>query len=454
MFQSKNIFVRWMNKLSPFQIILLFYLLAIILSTLLLSLPFAYREGMNPAFIDILFVAVSAISVTGLTPISIAETFNEVGYILLALILQLGAVGIMALGTFIWLILGKKIGFRERRLIMADQNQTQLAGMVRLVKQIFLVLFVIEFISFVILGIYYLKYFPVQEAFLHGFFSTISAISNGGFDITGDSLIPYRHDYFFQFHTIILIILGAIGFPVLIEVKEYLFAKKQKRQFFRFSLFTKLTTITFFILIIVGTIFIYLFDVTHFFAGKSWHETFFYAFFQSVTTRSAGLSTMDVSQLTEANHLFMSFLMFIGASPSSAGGGIRTTTFALVIIFIATYARGENDIHLFGREIHRQDLVKAVIVTLLAVMIVYITLIVLVVIEPFHVTELFFEITSAFGTVGLSLGITGDLTTISKIILMILMFIGRVGIVTVLFMFHSNKQKRNYRFPKERIIIG
>ncbi|HEY4602347.1 MAG TPA: TrkH family potassium uptake protein [Cerasibacillus sp.] len=454
MFHSDNIFVRWLNKLSPFQIILFFYMIAIIFSTLLLSLPFAYREGMNPAFIDVLFVAVSAISVTGLTPISIADTFNEVGYILLALVLQLGAVGIMTLGTFIWLILGKKIGFRERRLIMADQNQTQFSGMVRLVKQIFLVLVVIEFISFVVLGTYYLKYFPAKEAYLHGFFSTISAISNGGFDITGDSLISYRHDYFFQFHTIILIILGAIGFPVLIEVKEYIFAKKQHRQFFRFSLFTKLTTLTFFILIIVGTVFIYLLDATQFFSGKSWHEAFFYSFFQSVTTRSAGLSTMDVSQLTEANHLFMSFLMFIGASPSSAGGGIRTTTFALVVIFIATYARGENDIHLFRREIHRQDLVKAVVVTLLAVMIVYAALIVLVVIEPFHVTELFFEITSAFGTVGLSLGITGDLTTISKIILMILMFIGRVGIVTALFMFNSNKKNGNYRYPKERIIIG
>lgn len=454
MYDSKKTFIKKANIISPFRAILFFYVVAIIFSTILLSLPFAYKEGADPAFIDVVFVAVSAISVTGLTPITISETFNEIGYILLAIVLQLGAVGIMALGTFVWIILGKKIGLKERRLIMTDQNQTQFSGMVRLVKQIFLVLFVIEFISFVILGTYYLRYFPLNEAYLNGFFSTISAISNGGFDITGSSLIPYKNDYFLQFYTIILIIFGAIGFPVLIEVKEYLFSKKRNRVFFRFSLFTKLTTLTFLILIVFGTIFIFLLDMNQFFVGKPWHEKFFYSFFQSVTTRSAGLSTMDVSQLTEQNHLFMSFLMFIGASPSSAGGGIRTTTFALVVIFIFTYARGGDSIHLFKREVHKQDLVKAVVVTLLAIFVAYTALIVLTAIEPFSVTELFFEITSAFGTVGLSLGITSELTTFSKIILMVLMFIGRVGIVTALFMFKRNKKGGNYHYPKERIIIG
>jgi Trk-type K+ transport system membrane component len=438
------------------QILLIFYFLAVIVSTVALSFPFAYQDGVRIPFIDILFTAVSALSVTGLSSISIAETFNTAGIIILALILQLGAVGVMAIGTFIWLLFGKKIGLRERRLIMADQNQTTFEGMVRLIKQIIYVLFTIEFIGFLVLGTYFLQYYPTAgEAYLNGFFGTISAISNGGFDITGESLIPFSHDYFVQFINMLLIIFGAIGFPVLIEVKRYVFAKTEERRLLRFSLFTKVTTVTFLALIIVGAVFIYLLDIGNFFAGKSWHESLFYALFQSVTTRSGGMSTMDVNLLTEENHLFMSLLMFIGASPSSSGGGIRTTTFALVVIFIITYARGGKSIRLYGREVYEEDLLKAVTVTLMAVITVFSAMFVILIIEPYSLTEVLFEVTSAFGTVGLSLGITGELSAIAKIILMILMFIGRVGIVTFLFMFkNTSKKSGNFRYPKEKLIIG
>src|SRR5690625_3582444 len=176
------------------------------------------------------------------------------------------------------------------------------------------------------------------------------------------------------------------GFSVLIEVKAFLFSKRRGKMPFRFSLFTKVTSTTFFLLILFGSIFIYMIDLGGFFKGKLWHETLFYALFQSVTTRSAGLSTMDVGLLSESNQLFMSFLMFIGASPSSAGGGIRTTTFALVIIFLITYARGGKRIKLFNREIYDEDLMKAVTVTIMALILVFTTLIIVSIIEPFSVT--------------------------------------------------------------------
>ncbi|MGJ9458604.1 TrkH family potassium uptake protein [Oceanobacillus sp. CF4.6] len=446
---------RWINKLTPVQMLLSFYLLAVLFSTIILALPVAHQDGVEIPFIDILFTAVSAISVTGLSTISIAESLSTTGIILLALIMQLGAVGIMAMGTLIWLLLGKKIGLKERSLIMTDQNQTSFEGMVRLVKGIVYVLLVIELIGFLILGTYFLQYFPTAgEAYLHGFFGTISAITNGGFDITGASLIPFRDDYFVQFINILLIIFGAIGFPVLIEVKEYLFMKNKSRSLFRFTLFTKVTTSTFFILIVVGTMGIYLLDMNAFFADKSWHESFFYALFQSVTTRSGGLSTMDVSLLSEPNQLFMSFLMFIGASPSSAGGGIRTTTFALAAIYVFTYIRGGKSIRIFNREIYDEDLAKAVAVTLVGIFLVFSSVLFIKVIEPFSLEQILFEVTSAFGTVGLSLGITEDLTTVSKMLLMFLMFIGRVGIITFLLIFKGKKEKRNYHYPKEKIIIG
>lgn len=449
-------FYQWKNRLSPFRLLLLFYLAAVIFSTLLLSLPFAYKEGVHVPFIDIMFTAVSALSVTGLSTISISETLSVPGVFILMFVLQLGAVGIMAMGTFIWLFLGKKIGLKERRLIMTDQNQTKFEGAVKLIEQIVLVLLSIELLGFLILGTYFLQFYDsAGTAYYHGLFATISAITNGGFDLSGSSLQPYAHDYFVQFVTMILIVFGAIGFPVLIELKTFIFSRNDSRRLFRFSLFAKVTSMTFLVLIVVGAIGIYSLDANHFFKGKSWHEGLFYALFQSVTTRSAGLSTMDVSQLSEQNHLFMAFLMFIGASPSSAGGGIRTTTFALVVIFIITYARGGRNIRLFKRNIFEEDLHKAVTVTLMAFFFVFVSLILLMSIEPFSMMEILFDVTSAFGTVGLSLGITPELTTFSKIVLMFLMFVGRVGVVTFLFMFRNDrKENEKFRYPKERMIIG
>ncbi|HLR80167.1 MAG TPA: TrkH family potassium uptake protein [Bacillota bacterium] len=448
-------FFHWVNRLTPVQLIFLFYFIAVIAATAVLALPAAHQDGADPAFIDVLFTAVSALSVTGLSTLTIADTFNTTGLVMLAIILQLGGVGVMAVGTFIWMIIGKKIGLRERRLIMADQNQTSFAGIVRLVKEILSVILIIELIGFLILGTYFLQYFPTaKEAYFQGFFGAISATTNGGFDITGESLILFKDDYFVQFINMLLIIFGAIGYPVLVEIKEFLFAKGDRQNPFRFTLFTKLTTLTFFALVIAGAVFIMLLDISGFFTGKSWHEVLFYSLFQSVTTRSGGLSTMDVGLLSEPNHLFMSALMFIGASPSSAGGGIRTTTFILVIIFIFTYARGKGNIRLFNREVYEDDLLKAITVTLMAFIFVFTATIVMSIVEPFDLTHILFEVTSAFGTVGLSLGITESLSTFSKIVLMLLMFIGRVGIITFLFMFKDSKKSGKYHYPKEKIIIG
>jgi Trk-type K+ transport system membrane component len=446
----------WVHRLSPAKLLLLFYLIAIVISTTVLSLPVAYKPDVHVAFIDRVFVAVSALSVTGLTPVSIADSFSVTGIILLALIMHLGAVGVMTVSTFIWMIIGKKIGIAERRLIMRDQNQTAFGGMVTLIRQILLVVLVVELLGVVMLGTYYMQYFPTaKEAYFQGFFSTISAISNAGFGLNNDSLAMYNHDYFVQFIIMALIIFGAIGFPVLIEVKAFLFSRQRTKHYFRFSLFTKVTTVTFLFLIVIGTIGIYVLDFGGYMKGKGLMESFFYALFQSVTTRSAGLTTMDVSLLTEPNHLFMSALMFIGASPSSAGGGIRTTTFALVVIFIITYARGGRSVKVFNRQIYDRDLLKAVTVMVLAIAFIFVSVVILLMIEPFTLSEIIFEVTSAFGTVGLSLGITSELTTFSKILLMVLMFIGRIGVITFLYTFRKEIQNDNYiRYPKERIIIG
>lgn len=441
-----------LHALTPVQLIVSYYFLAVTVSVILLSLPVAHQPGVEWTFIDGLFTAVSAVSVTGLTSISTAETFSVPGIFILAFVLQFGGIGIMTLGTFVWLIMGKKIGLKERQLIMTDQNQTNLSGIVNLIKQIIVLVLLIELLGGAILGMYFLTYYDTwQEAFLQGFFTSVSATTNGGFDITGQSLIPFADDYFIQFIVMLLIILGAIGFPVLIEVKDFLFNKNRK---YRFSLFTKITSITFFALVVGGAIMIASLEYSYFYKGMAWHETFFYSLFQSTATRSGGLATMDVSMYTETTILVMCALMFIGASPSSVGGGIRTTTFALNLLFLFHFARGNKSIKIFRRELHEDDLTKSVVVTMMAVLICFVSVLILTISEPFTFTEILFEVCSAFGTTGLSMGITSELSNIGKVVIMIVMFIGRIGILTFLYLLGTKERKDNFHFPKERVIIG
>lgn len=445
-------FGKLIQALSPAQLIAVYYFLAVTVAVILLSLPVAHKQGAEWSFIDALFTAVSAVSVTGLSVVNTADTFNTIGIVILAFVLQFGGIGIMTLGTSVWLLMGKRIGLKERKLMMIDQNQSQFSGIVNLMKQILFLILWIEFFGGMILGTYFLTYYDsIQDAYLHGFFASVSATTNAGFDITGSSLIPFRHDYFVQFITLLLIVFGAIGFPVLVEVKDFLFSKNRR---YPFSLFTKITTIMFGLLVLFGSIGIYVLEANHLFAGKSWHDILFLSLFQSTTTRSGGLATIDISQLTDPTLLFMSALMFIGASPSSVGGGIRTTTFALNLLALFHFARGNKSVKVFKRELHPADLMKSLVVTMMAILLVFGSTLILTITEKHSLLELLFEVCSAFGTTGLSLGITADLSNVGKCVIMIVMFIGRIGILTFLYLIGRKEIEANYHYPKERVIIG
>ncbi|KIL47496.1 TrkH family potassium uptake protein [Jeotgalibacillus campisalis] len=440
------------RKLKPFQLIVLYYFIAISLSFVLLRLPGVHQNGEYISLIDSLFTAVSAVSVTGLTVVNISETYTTFGFLMMILILQLGGIGIMSLGTFVWLLVGKRIGLRERQLIMIDHNQYNLSGVVKLIIEIIKILLLIEAAGALLLAVYFTQFYDsIQEALLQGVFASVSATTNGGFDITGQSLLPYADDYFVQTVTILLIILGAIGFPVLIELKQFL---SNKTGNFRFSLFTKLTTITYGILLVLGTLFIFLIEFNQRFEGISWHKAFFYSFFQSASTRSGGLVTIDVSTFTEPTQILLSLLMFIGASPSSVGGGIRTTTLAIAILFLIHFSRGNNQIQVFGREVHLIDVYRSYAVIILASFMAIVSVLLIMVFDAHDFISVVFEVTSAFGTSGMSMGITPDLSTPSKFIIMVLMFIGRVGLISFLFMIGGNNKKAKYHYPKERVIIG
>ncbi len=441
------------RNLTPAQAIVSYYFAAIAISFLLLKLPNVHQQGVELSLMDTLFTAISAVSVTGLTVVNISETYSVFGIVILMIILQLGGIGIMSIGTFFWLLVGKRIGLRERQLIMADHNQFNMSGVVKLIREIIKILLVIELFGAIILTSYFTQFYSTfNEALLQGVFASVSATTNGGFDITGSSLAPYFNDYFVQIITMILIILGAIGFPVLIELKEFL---SNKNKNFRFSLFTKITTSTFAILLVIGSIGNLFLEYFNAFAGMSWHEKVFASLFHSVSSRSGGLTTMDITAFSDATDVFMSALMFIGASPSSVGGGIRTTTLAIAVLFLINFAKGKNSIQIFSREIELIDVFRAFAVIILAGFMVLVATVALLISEP-HATavEILFEITSAFGTCGMSLGITDDLSNFGKVVVMLLMFIGRVGLISFLFTIGGKTDPTKYHFPKERVIIG
>ncbi|SOC44873.1 TrkH family potassium uptake protein [Salinicoccus kekensis] len=440
---------------SPERLIFIYYFIAIVVATLLLSLPVFYRMDYSEmAFIDILFVASSALSVTGLSSVDIASTFNLWGYIVIMFIMNLGGVGIMAMGTMIWLLLGQKIGLRERMQIRVDTNQYKISGGVRMVIDIIVLMLLIELAG----AVYYFFVFLAETgdwnyALLHSTFLSISATTNGGLDLFSGSLTGYDTAYHLQIPVMMQIVLGSIGYPVLIEVRNFL---SRRRRHFRFSLFTKVTTATYGGLFVVGAVVIFIMEWKDYFKEYGVIGTLFNSMFLSVTSRSGGLTTVPIDMLDESTQLFMSALMFIGASPSSAGGGIRTTTFAILLLFLIAFSRGRVHIHAFNRNIARADIDRAFAVIALAVFLVFagVTSIVFLENGKFEVADILFEVTSAFGTAGISTGITSELSNVSKLIIIAFMFIGRIGFISFILFIGGRQHMHSYEFPEERIMVG
>ncbi|MGG4443947.1 TrkH family potassium uptake protein [Brevibacillus fortis] len=444
------------RRLTSVQIIVFAYVGLILISAFLLSLPFFHLPGVSLSFVDSLFTAASAISVTGLTVIAIHEVFNQWGVLFLTLLFQVGGVGIMTLGTFIWILMGQKIGLEQRIWIATDHNRSTLSGLVDLMRNILVIALLIELVGTILLGSHFMfagYYDDWYSAFYHGYFAAVSAFTNAGFDLYGNSMIDFTHDYIFQTIVMILIICGAIGFPVLVELRTY-FSYRRAKVRFTFSLFTKITTLTFFSLIAIGALLIFVFERNQFLADKTWHEMLFYSLFHSVSSRSGGLATMDISLLSTATLIMLSGMMFIGASPSSVGGGIRTTTFFVLIASVFANMRGYKEVKVFGRELVDEDIQRSFIVFFIAIILVFTAVMLLVWLEDLPFQHVLFEVCSAFGTTGLSTGITAQMGIGGKLILIITMMIGRIGIINLLLFLKRKDRIVRYHYPKERIIIG
>lgn len=447
------------KNFTSIQIIVSYYILMTIISYLLFCLPFFREANSHVSFIDLFFLAISTVSVTGLTTVDINSVFNDRGIILLEVLFQIGGLGIMMISTAFFILSKKRITLKQRQLIMTDMNQPRLSGIVRLIRTTFAIIvwFQVVFGAFFSIYFYFSGYYNRwYEAIFYGFYQSISAVTNSGFDITGDSIIPFANDHIFLLAIMFLIFIGGIGFPVLMEIREWLFFKKKKKGLpFRFSLFSKIALLSFVILFVGGTILIYLLEKDHLFVGMNEFSRWITSMFYSMTTRNAGLQINSLGDFQVTTLIIFSLLMFIGCSPSSVGGGIRTTTVAIIGLYLYAFLKGEDKINVFGRRIDEDDVKKSIVVFMLSLTMCFFSVLFLTATEDHPLIAIIVEVASAFGTTGLSLGITADLTTVGKLMIALLMFIGRIGMLYTLMLFVPKETRDiGYEYPSEKIIIG
>lgn len=426
------------NKIKPGRIIVLGFLLVILLGAMLLMLPISINEGASVSFIDALFTSTSAVCVTGLIAIDTADTFTVFGRTVVAMLIQIGGLGVTSVGVGFILLMRKKVGIKERTLIKEAMNLESLKGVVKLVKSVLFMTLIFESIGVILSYIVFSKDYSPLDALGISMFHSVAAFNNSGFDILGglQNLIPYQSNILLNLTTCGLIIFGGLGFLVIKEVIEV-------RSFKKFSLHTKIVLIMTGGLLVVGTILLKLTE------DISWLGAFFF----STSARTAGFSTYPLSTFTNAGLFVLAILMFIGASPGSTGGGIKTTT--LFTLYKSIYSTSTNKHCVaFKRKFPLSVIIKAFNVTLLALFVVCIGTFVLCVLEPnYTFMQLLFEVTSAFGTVGLSTGITPSLTWLSKLVISLIMFIGRLGPMTIATIWYF-KEPSNACYSEEAVIIG
>ncbi|TCZ75915.1 Trk family potassium uptake protein [Paenibacillus albiflavus] len=444
-----------LQRLTPSQTLVIGFALIILVGTCLLMLPFASTSGESLRFVDALFTATSATCVTGLVVVDTGSSFTMFGQIVIICLIQIGGLGFMSFATLFALALRKKISLRERLLLKESLNAGSMEGIVRLFRKLALYAFTIEGVAAVILSIRWSFDLGVSKGIYFGIFHAISMFNNAGFDLFGSisgefsSLTSYANDIVVNVVVMALIILGGIGFIVMADVME-------KKSFKKFSLHTKVVLTTTGFLIVFGALIIFIFEYLNAstmgpldVGGK-----ILASFFQSVTTRTAGANTVDLSSLRQATQFFMIILMFIGASPGSTGGGIKTTTFTVLMGALISMIRGKEDIVLFHNRLAKDRILKAVTLTLFALGLVIIVSMVLSTTEDRSFLAILFEVTSAFGTVGLTMGITASLTTVGKILILLTMFIGRLGPLTLAIAIGPKNDKELFRYPEGKITIG
>ncbi len=432
--------------LSPARVIALGFALVILIGSGLLMLPCCVNDGQDISYIDALYTSTSAVCVTGLIAIDPGTAFTPIGRTVLACLIQIGGLGVTTVGAGVILAIGKKIDLKGRNIIREAGNLEGGKGAVRFVRSVLFTTLAIELVGAILSFTVFVRDYPVPEAIGYSLFHSVAAFNNSGFDILGHSGELYSNNNLFAYHdsvilnlvTSLLIIFGGIGFLVIREMGTHKFKWK------KYSMHAKTVITVTVALTVIGTLLIKLTE-----ADESWLG----AYFHSVSTRTAGFSTTNMATYSDAGLLTMIALMFIGASPGSTGGGIKTTTFFVLLQGIRSAATNRSE-KAFRYTIPSELFRKSAVIFLLALSVVTVGTFLLIVMDPtVEFIDALFEMTSAFGTVGLSTGITSSLSVGSKLLSIIIMYIGRLGPLTVATLWYFSKGER-VSYPEGNISIG
>lgn len=460
-----NALIKQLKKFQPTQILVMGFLFVILIGTILLALPIATVKGQSTNILDALFTSTSAVCVTGLVVHNTLEHWTTFGHIVIIILIQIGGLGFMTFVSLMFIYLGRKISFRERLLIKEALNQNDMQGIVKLTMNIIKGTFIVEGIGALILSF---KMIP-QYGFILGIYKSIwhsiSAFCNAGFDITGaESLMPYVGNPFINIAIMLLIIIGGLGFTVWMDIidgaKEKIKNKYSfKKMFKKYRLHTKIVLVMTISLILIGFVLIYLLEFNNpkTMGTLTQSEKVYAALFQSVTTRTAGFNTMALSTMKNATKFIMIILMFIGGSPAGTAGGIKTVTLGVLFFTVISELKGRDELILFKRKVSKGIVRRALAILMISMGVVVGAVIMLSIFENQQFMDVFFEVVSAFATVGLTLGITGSLSIMGKIAIIIAMFIGRLGPITIaLAVIKNNKRniENSIKYPEQKIIVG
>jgi trk system potassium uptake protein TrkH len=425
------------------------FALLILLGAILLTLPISTHTG-RISFLDALFTATSAVCVTGLVVVDTGTYFTRFGQTVILLLIQFGGLGIMTAATVFFILLGKKITLRERLVIQEALNQISMQGLVRLVSAVVLLTLVVQGIGAALLATRFIPLYGFGTGLFFAVFHAVSAFCNAGFDLTGGfrSLEPFAADPVIPATIAVLFILGGLGFTVMLEIG-------QRQHFARFSLHTKMVLVVTVSLLLSGMLLILLLEHSNpatlgqfTFAGKLYN-----AFFAAAAPRTAGFNTLPMGQMAEATLFLLVVLMFIGASPAGTGGGIKTTTFGALLVAALALFKGDEEPLLFKKRIPLVVINKALSLFFAALATIFLVTLTLTVTEKKPLLDMLFETVSAFATVGLSTGVTPELSPIGRVLIIITMFIGRLGLLTMVFTL-AHPRKKPFRYMAERIMIG
>lgn len=446
--------IRVKNKLSQAQFIVVGFLIIVMISTVLLMFPFASRDGGYTPFLDCLFTSVSATCVTGLVVVDTFTHWSIGGQLIILLLIQIGGLGFITIGVIFSVLLRQRIGLKFRGLMQESVNSLKISGIVKLTRKIIKGTLIIEGTGALILGVRFSVYFKnAGKGFYYGIWHSVSAFCNAGFDLMGvskeyASLTDFTGDFIVNTVIMALIIIGGIGFVVWDDIS------RNKLRFRKYSLHTKIVLVTTAFLIIVPTVLFYLVEYGNTMAGMNVGERLLASAFSAVTARTAGFNTVDTGTLSGASKMLTMILMFIGGSPGSTAGGIKTTTIFVLIVNLFTGIRNGMDGSVFKRRFEEDAIRKASTVFILNLVLAVTAIFAVLAVNKLPLEDVAFEVFSAIGTVGMTTGLTRSLNTVSRIIIVILMFSGRIGSLSFAMSIMKTKKRAPVYYPDEKISIG